>query len=207
MDFPINNLEYFVEWGGKSWEHFTRYALTHFIGQINGKEVLEIGFRKGKMSVLFALLGATVTGVDIKERYVAQAQAEAKKFGVSNRARFFSYDGALSIFPDCSFDLIFTKSVLIDVPELEMFLWEIRQKLRDGGKVVFIENAKGSFLLHTIRKVHHSWSQRRRKTKWNYRKTRYFTKSELSFVESVFTVKEIKKSLLPPVYLILGEKD
>jgi 2-polyprenyl-3-methyl-5-hydroxy-6-metoxy-1,4-benzoquinol methylase len=174
---------------------------------MNGKEVLEIGFRKGKMSVLFALLGATVTGVDIKEQYVAQAQAEAQKFGVSDRAKFLSYDGNLDIFPDCGFDIIFTKSVLIDVPRLENFLWEMRQKLRDGGQIVFIENAKGNFILHTIRKVHHGWLQRRRKTKWNYRKTRYFTNSELTFIKTVFTVKEIRKTLLPPVYLILGEKD
>jgi SAM-dependent methyltransferase len=206
MDSYLDNLHYFVEWGGKSWEKHIRYALKAFIGQVSGKEVLEIGYRRGKMSVFFALMGATVTGVEIKERYVAKAQSEAKQFGVSDRVEFLHYDGSLNIFGDCRFDLIFTKSVLIDVPELETFLWEISRKLKSGGRIVFVENARGNFFFHNIRKVRHYLLKRKHKTKWDYRKIRYFTKSELSFIETVFAVREIRKSLLPPIYLILGEK-
>jgi protein-L-isoaspartate O-methyltransferase len=158
------------------------------------------------MSVFFALFGATVTGVETNERFVVKAQAEARKFGVSDRVKFLHYDGSLDIFGDGRFDLIFTKSVLVAVPRLEEFLWEMRNKLRSGGRIVFVENARGNFFIHSIRKVRHYLLRKKQQTKWDYRKARYFTRSELSLIETVFTVREIRKSLLPPIYLILGDK-
>jgi len=111
-DSPMENFNYFIEWGAKSWSHETFYAINKCIGEetIVDKEVLDIGFRSGRISSLFALLGAKVTDVDLLKDYFEEAEREAVKHGVSDRTKFLIYDGNLDVFPDESFDIIFTKT-------------------------------------------------------------------------------------------------
>lgn len=196
---PLDHLDYFVEWGGRKWERLLSYALRQFTGtDLTGRTVLDLGTRYGKTAVLFALLGAEATGVDTVGRYLPVAEEEAKRWEVSGRTRFVSYDGDLDVFPDASFDLIFTKSVLIVVRELPGFLRAISAKLKPQGQVVFLENGRGGGLLHAARALRHR--------RWDYATVRYFTERELTLVRQVFEVKEIRKSRLPPIYLILGHK-
>ena len=64
------------------------------------------------MAVLFSLLGEKVTGIDIDEQALSLAREEAKKWNASN-VKFIAYNGDWNIFPDESFDIVFTKSVLL----------------------------------------------------------------------------------------------
>jgi len=194
----IPNLDYFVEWGGSTWKRQLNYALREFTGiDFAGKKILEIGSRSGKMACLFARLGGTVTGIDINPDFIGNAVAEAINMEVEQRTNFIAYNGDFDIFPDESFDLIFTKSVLVIVPELECFLRQISNKLKPSGKVLFLENAKGG-LLHKLRRFRHRT--------WNYQKAKFFTDKELNLICDIFQVFEIKKTIFPPTYLIMGEK-
>jgi ubiquinone/menaquinone biosynthesis C-methylase UbiE len=195
---PLDELGYFAEWGGRRWEKLLGHAIHKFLGSdLSGQEVLEIGTCYGKTACLFALLGAQVTGVDLNQEVLDRAEAEARKWGVEAQTRFLCYDGDLDIFPDHRFDLLFTKSVLVMVPELEAFLNRASRKLKPGGKIVFLENARGHLLARALRYV-------KRPGRGSSGKIRYFTKRELQAVQDVFYVDILKRSFLPPIYLICG---
>jgi ubiquinone/menaquinone biosynthesis C-methylase UbiE len=196
---PLESLDYFVEWGGKAWENLVAYAISEFVGTyLEGQHILDLGTRSGKMACLFALLGGTVTGIDIQQDYLLIAQAEAQKWAVSERTNFIAYDGNLDMFPDQTFDLVFTKSVLVVVPQLESFLQKIAVKLKPRGKVVLVENAKGGGIVHALRAIRHR--------RWDYRVANYFTDKELKQICNTFKVEVIRQTRLPPIYLVLGSK-
>jgi SAM-dependent methyltransferase len=165
---------------------------------LSTQRVLEIGTRYGRMASLFALLGADVTAVEMDADSIPLAEREAEMWGVACRTRFLLSEGDLSMVADESFDLAFTKSVLGMITDLEGFLWQIRSKLRPGGKVVFVENMRGNPLVHALRRL-------RRKGQW-WRGWHFFTKATFEVVRRVFDVAEIRTSALPPVCLILGSK-
>mgnify|MGYP002399072008 FL=1 len=185
--------------GGKTWQALLLEAFKNFIGEdLAGQQVLDIGTRYGKMSCLFALLGAEVVGIDINEYSLKIAQSEAKRWKVTDQVLFVKYEGNLDVLADCSFDLVFTKSVLVLIQNLDEFLRQISSKLRPNGKVVFLENGRGSPLIHSLRRLRHR--------RWNYTQANYFTESQVAQIRNVFTVHEIKKTIWPPVYLICGHK-
>jgi SAM-dependent methyltransferase len=178
-----------------------RYAITEFLGldAIRGKRLLEIGAADGKMSTLFATLGARVTGVDVDGRKLADARDEAQRFGVEDAVDFIKYDGHLDIFASGTFDVVFTKSVLVLMSDLRSSLLQISRVLRNDGQIVFVENAYGNVLLHGLRLL---WHRR-----WDYHGTiNVFTGRELDEVASVFRIEGIKGPSIPPVYLITGHK-
>src|SRR5215469_5074173 len=72
----------FTEWGGQSWAYLSQYALSR-LGSLENKRVLEIGFRFGKMTSLFALLGARVTALETDASAIATARKEVARWGVS----------------------------------------------------------------------------------------------------------------------------
>jgi SAM-dependent methyltransferase len=199
MNKPISNLGYFAEWGGRNWERLLRIAIDELQKNdiLKSSHFLDIGTRYGKMAVLFSLLGARVTGIDSDKQCLSVARAEAKKWNVSN-VNFMGYDGDLDVFPDESFDIVFTKSVLVVIPNLETFLGKISTKLRKNGTVVFLENGRGNFLFHALRTIRHR--------KWDYRHANYFTDKEVNLIRSVFQIDLLRKTIFPPIYLFLGRK-
>ncbi len=150
----LTNLSYFVEWGGHSWEKLCRYAIQN-LGDLQGKTVLEVGPRFGKMSACFALLGAEVVGVETDETALKRAEEEVKRWGVHTHVSFLHYDGDLGHCAELSqsrFDFIFTKSVLVLLgSDLFDCLQKLDPMLKPNGKCIFLENRHGgaifSFLI------------------------------------------------------------
>ena len=199
MDIAECDLSYFTEWGGRTWENLVATAIAELekSGGLKDQELLEIGARYGKMAVLFSRLGANVTGIDIREEFLDVAREEAIKWNATN-VSFITYAGDLDIFPDESFDIAFTKSVLVTLPDLEGFLRQLSKKLRPGGRVAFLENARGNPLLHALRRFRHR--------KWDYRKAHYFTEHEIRIIRSIFEVDVVLATHFSPVYLLMGRK-
>jgi SAM-dependent methyltransferase len=206
---PLQELSYFTEWGGKRWESLVRSGVLYLgeHGRLDGLKVLEIGTRYGKMALLFSLLGADVVGIDLSEKAVIAAREETARWRQEHAAElparvgtltFLVYDGNLDVFADSTFDAVFTKSVLVVVPELQQFLVQIAQKVRPGGHVVFLENARGNTLLHRLRAIRHRH--------WDYRQAHYFTEQDVTLVKSNFQIERVRQTSLPPVYLLLGKK-
>jgi len=198
-DSPLTELEYFVEWGGGAWRSLVRYAIQQFVGtNLSHQYVLDLGTRFGKMACFFARMGGKVIGTDVVSRGLRTAQGEAKTCQVADRVLFVTCSGDLDLFKDDSFDLIFTKSVLIVVKDLEKVLVEIKRILKPNGKIVFIENARGLWPLHVMR----SWWH----IKWDYTKARYFTEREIDMVRRLYGPIIVKRYHFPPIILMLGRK-
>ena len=198
----LENLDYFMEWGGRSWRDLGRYAFSH-IGDLHGKEVLEIGPRFGKMSSMFALLGAKVTGLETSYHGLKVAEQEIKKWGVQKNVEFLIYNGNLD---DCSviqgrkFDVIFTKSVLVCLgAQFSEYLKKLEMKLSPGGQCVFLENRKGGPLSFFLRMVRPS-------SRKDFKGVFYLTDFHIKIIEENFSVTEVRKTIFPPIYLILAKK-
>lgn len=197
---PLQHLDYFMEWGAKAWQHLMSHAIERFLGgDLQGQQVLEIGTRYGKMACLFTLLGAKVIGLDVNKKALSIAREEARKWNITDRVAFVHGKGDLSIFNDNSFDVIFSKSVLVVVPDLARFLKEVNAKLKPGGKIVFLENEKGPWFIHLLRTFRHY-------RKWDYTKARYFTAQEVRVVCDIFDEVVVRRRTFPPVLLIMGHK-
>ncbi len=107
---PLDNLGYFMEWGGRGWENLFAFAIEQFLrSSLNGKQILDVGSRYGKISSFFALLGGTVTGIDINLASISIANDEAAKWNVQEKTRFIYYDGNLDILQDEMFDVRIVK--------------------------------------------------------------------------------------------------
>ncbi|MCA1491717.1 class I SAM-dependent methyltransferase [Sinorhizobium alkalisoli] len=102
-----------------------------------GKDVLEYGCSNGQSSIGLASTARHVTGIDISDVAIAQANAEAARRSITNAT--FKVDNAEKMdFPTESFDVVFGSGILHHL-SLEDALREIRRVLRPSGRAIFFE--------------------------------------------------------------------
>jgi SAM-dependent methyltransferase len=190
------SLDYFVGWGGPPVVQLVKRALETLGTDLTGLRVLDIGFGHGQMSCLFALLGAQVVAVDTHDVTLPEAEAEAKRWGVSERIEFTRYSGDPGTIQQADFDIAFTKSVLLLVPELEVFLRALSTKLRPRGHVAFIENGfhnplgiLGRRIVHWLR--HNQASDYPGVSMYNWHLPAYLSPARINIVRNVFDVRNI----------------
>lgn len=191
------DIDYFVQWRACLWRKPILTALK-FLGDFSNKRVLEIGGGSGRMSSLFALMGAHVTMLDDTSA-VEQAIAEVKKWNMQDRVKIYHTTGGFDKVVGQKFDIIFTKSVLWSIKDLGGVLNTIDQLLAPGGKVAFVENYRGGkFLL---------WLRRNLRYGGFNHENIYFgiTPQQLHLFEQRFSPVRIRRhSFL--VYSIMGNK-
>ena len=190
-DVDSNRLAYAVEWGGRAWISLVEEGLGSI--EVAGRHVLEIGGRSGRMAAYLASLGAEVTTIDIDAGILESAPAEAARLGVAVTAQ--TDPGDLSSVPDNAFDLVFTKSVLVAVPDLDRYLDAVVRKLHPGGHLISIENAEGHRVLAPIRRLRHGRA---------LRTYRMFDEAQWRLVKQRFEPLYWRHSVLPPVDLFVG---
>lgn len=199
---PIEYLPYFVEWGRPAWANMTRQMLEEEVGLdwFAGKTVMDLGSRYGKMGTLFGLLGANVVGLDYNPEFQTLAEEEAKRFGVEDNVEFFTIDATeFFVTTGRKFDMIFTKSVLTIIPTpLDEIVPTIVDGLAPNGRFVGVENGKGSFLYHFMRRFGP-------KSNANWRKWTYFDKALVQFMRGHFSEFRVRYLPFPPVYGMIGE--
>src|SRR5262249_18487396 len=160
-------------------------------------------------SCLFALLGAQVIGVDTHDVARSDALAEAKRWGVSEQVEFIVYSGNPQELKQTQFDLAFTKSVLLLIPELEVFLRALSTKLQPHGQVVFIENGFhnplnviGRRIVHRLKNNQDDWYPGVRMYDW--RRPAYLSSTRIETMGKVFDVRHVLRAKSPHWYLIHG---
>jgi SAM-dependent methyltransferase len=126
--------------------------------------ILDAGCGSGSMSRLLAARhpDASVTGVDLRENYVAYAQTLAASQGLTN-LDFRQGDLQALPFPDASFDLIWSKYVLYFLPRPADAVAEFRRVAKPGGAVVialnhwpaFVQEPEDDALLRRIHALTH----------------------------------------------------
>jgi SAM-dependent methyltransferase len=102
-----------------------------------GRDVLEYGCSTGQSSIGLAKSARHVTGVDISDVAIGQAQNAAVRESIAN-VTFRVGDAEKMDLPSASFDLVFGSGILHHL-DLDVGLKELRRVLRPGGKAVFFE--------------------------------------------------------------------
>jgi ubiquinone/menaquinone biosynthesis C-methylase UbiE len=104
---------------------FNRYA---------GKTLLEVGCGTGTDLLQFARGGALVTGVDLTPRSIEIAR---QRFAVYEQQGEFGEGDAENLpFPDNSFDVVYSFSVIHHTPDTKQAAQEIYRVLKPGGKAI-----------------------------------------------------------------------
>ncbi len=106
-------------------------------GKIKDKKLLDLGCGGGQTSIFFAEQGAIVTGVDFSKRQIDFARILAKKKR-TNKVLFQQGNMEnLSMFKDCSFDLVNSSHTIHYVKNIQRCFNEIFRVLKPKGKFVF----------------------------------------------------------------------
>jgi 2-polyprenyl-6-hydroxyphenyl methylase/3-demethylubiquinone-9 3-methyltransferase len=137
------------EWWVKGAPHFrslqniTPFRLSliaELVGDLNGKQVLDLGCGGGLISIPLLQGGAVLTGVDLSKESIEVARIAARgqgKFSVGDVRR-------LPIDSE-SFDCVLLVDVLDHIPHFAQALREASRVLRSGGKL-FVGTLNRTFL-------------------------------------------------------------
>jgi SAM-dependent methyltransferase len=110
-------------------------AFLRFAGPVAGRTVLDVGTGTGRMAMLFAKAGASVTGIDASDEMltVARERAAAGHLAV----QFMIGDAHKLEFPDQSFDVIVSSRVLMHTPGWQTCIDEWCRVARDRVVIDF----------------------------------------------------------------------
>lgn len=112
-------------------------TLLQFIGNLEGKRVLDLGCGIGRNSLKLAHYAHEVIGYDISEVAVAKANDIAKQLGVNN---FRAEVNNFSDVEEGCFDVILCVNMLHHSATPLQVLNSIRKALRPGGQLIIMEN-------------------------------------------------------------------
>jgi SAM-dependent methyltransferase len=101
------------------------------LGDVAGKDVLELGCGAARFSRALAARGASCVGLDYSERQLEHARAMGVEFPLVHAA---AEDVPL---PDASFDIVFSDHGALSWGDPALVVPEVARLLRPGGRLVF----------------------------------------------------------------------
>ena len=119
-------------------EHLSLRGMADFLGDLDGKRILEYGCGLGRLTVVLANSGAAVTTFDLSEASVEMARRRAELNGLTDRIQFHVASGEALPFEDGSFDLAIGKAILHHL-DPEIGARELARVLAPGGRATFSE--------------------------------------------------------------------
>jgi SAM-dependent methyltransferase len=125
-------------------------GIAEFLGDLDGKHILEYGCGLGELSVLLARSGARVSAFDISAGSVDVARERAKVNGVADRIDFEVAAAEELPYPDESFELVFGKAVLHHI-DPALGAGHLARVVKPGGKAAFSEPMGMNPVLNLIR--------------------------------------------------------
>lgn len=108
--------------------------ITHRLGNIKGKRLLDVGCGLGEASVYFAILGAEVTSSDLSQGMLDATTRLAKANNVSVKQHVASAED-MQLPPEAKFDIIYAGNLLHHV-DIEETITRIKPHLAAGGMFV-----------------------------------------------------------------------
>jgi SAM-dependent methyltransferase len=122
------------------------------LGDVCGKQVLELGCGTGDTTLWLAAGGATVHATDISGGMLAATQARAAAGGLSSTVLVQQMSAEHLAYAERSFDIVFGHSV-IHHTDLAITRREVHRVLRPGGRAVFLEPLGENPLLRAFRRL------------------------------------------------------
>jgi SAM-dependent methyltransferase len=126
-------------------------ALFEALGDIDGRDVLDLGCGQGDLTLNLLARGARVAALDVSPGMVALGERRVGLLVPGAAASFVVGDAQATPFADASFDLIVGKWILHHL-DVEATCREVRRILRPGGVAIFIENQGANPLLSFARR-------------------------------------------------------
>ncbi|MBN2549718.1 MAG: hypothetical protein JXB15_11200, partial [Anaerolineales bacterium] len=77
-----------------------------------------------------------------------KASQEISHWGLIDRVSVHLYDGNPAHIPGDSYDYVFTKSVLVLIPDFDPFLADLAERIKAGGELLSAENLPLGTWLH-----------------------------------------------------------
>jgi len=131
-------------------EAIEQRLILDIMGELAGRRVLDTGCGDGVLVCAAASRGAEVTGIDPDPAMLDVARSRTTKAGV--RATFLKGRVERLPFPDASFDVVASITVLCFVPDATGAVREMARVLRPGGRLVLGELGRWS-LWAAIRRI------------------------------------------------------
>jgi ubiquinone/menaquinone biosynthesis C-methylase UbiE len=112
---------------------------------IAGGTVLDIGCGLGAIDELLVREhgAGSVVGVDIDPELIERMQARMARAGLDNRIEGRRVDGGPLPFEAASFDVVFSKDSLVQIPDKAAIFAEILRVLRPGGRFIASDWLRG----------------------------------------------------------------
>ena len=128
--------------GQSSW--LTAAEWLHFAGQLGvtaASRVLEVGSGSGGPATYLAeALGCHITGVDLNEHGVRNAESLAHRRGLAHRTQFRVVDASRPLpFLAESFDAIISNDAMCHIANRDTVLQDWHRVLRPGGRALFTD--------------------------------------------------------------------
>jgi len=147
MDLRLKNARPF----GRPGYEFTEEDAWFY--EDSGKRVLDIGCGAGQYSVLLAMQGATVVGIDLSPVGIEHAKKMAEANGVADRCTFSVTEFSDSNFPDEHFDIIYMHEVFHHAIKYKGIKQEVNRIAKPSAKILLAETLKGGPVLHAGRQL------------------------------------------------------
>lgn len=180
------------------WEDFYlpvfEYVLPH-IGTLEGKRVLELGTGTGGTATLLAKRGASVVGIDLLPFRLAAARTRTADYDVAGSVDFALMDAMHLAFPENTFDVVISKSVLV-FTDHQQAAAECYRVLKPGGQAIFMENMRDHPMVWLYRKLFLKYSG----------KLRYFSLADIEAVGAAFEKCEHREFHLSAVGALFWRK-
>lgn len=177
-------------------EAIEQRLIPDMMGQLAGARILDAGCGDGALVCALASRGAEATGVDPDPAMLAAARSRAAIAG--DRATFIEGRVERLPFPDASFDVVASITVLCFVPDAAGAVREMARVLRPGGRLVLGELGRWSL-----------WAALRRLRGWfgssTWKAARFRTATELRALaeQADLSVTAIRGAVYyPPVGLL-----
>lgn len=155
LDVNINSNKSAWNSKAKAWNNWVKYNYNVFeyvptesdfeneedlslIGDVKGKDILELGCGSANNGIVLALKGANVTGLDLSHEQLIIARENSNKHNVKINLFQGSMDN-LSMFKSNSFDIIISIMAMNYIGNIKDVFMEVRRVLKPNG--IFIYSA------------------------------------------------------------------
>jgi ubiquinone/menaquinone biosynthesis C-methylase UbiE len=112
---------------------------------VSGCTLLDIGCGLGAIDELLVLQyhAASVVGIDVDPSLLAGMKTRIENAHLSDRIRGVQVLGGSLPFPDASFDVVFSKDSLVQIPDKARIFAEVLRVLRPGGRFIASDWLRG----------------------------------------------------------------